>query len=79
MLTQISQPKISEPARYGRILRDSSNRFIKIIEAADATEQQLLINEINSGAYWFSVSYLISNLPLLKAQNAQGVLLEVFD
>lgn len=64
--------KVDDPARYGRIIRDKNGDFAKIVEAADATSQQLLINEINSGAYWFSVSYLISNLPLLEPKNVQG-------
>lgn len=64
--------KVDDPARYGRIIRDGKGEFLKIVEAADATEHQLLINEINSGAYWFSVSYLISHLPLLEPKNVQG-------
>lgn len=64
--------RLENPSRYGRIIRNSRQEFIKILEAADANDQELLINEINSGTYWFSVSYLISHLPLLKAQNAQG-------
>ncbi len=62
---------LKEPGRYGRIVREQG-RFTRITEAADATEQELSISEINSGAYWFSISYLISSLPLLGSQNAQG-------
>ena len=62
---------ISNPERYGRIIREGG-RFTRIVEAADATPQELSITEINSGAYWFSLSFLISSLPLLGMQNAQG-------
>lgn len=62
---------LPEPGRYGRIVREQG-RFTHITEAADASPAELLINEINSGAYWFSISYLISSLPLLGSQNAQG-------
>ena len=62
---------LKEPGRYGRIVREQ-DRFMRITEAADASEKELLIDEINSGAYWFSISYLISSLPLLGSQNAQG-------
>lgn len=62
---------IDNPALYGRIVRENG-AFTRIVEAADATKQELLINEINSGAYWFSISYLISSLPLLGSQNEQG-------
>lgn len=63
---------VDDPARYGRIVRDKNGDFSKIVEAADADPRELAINEINSGAYWFSVSYLISGLPLLEPKNAQG-------
>ncbi|MFV0498353.1 MAG: bifunctional UDP-N-acetylglucosamine diphosphorylase/glucosamine-1-phosphate N-acetyltransferase GlmU [Candidatus Fimivivens sp.] len=62
---------LDDPGRYGRIVREQ-RRFTRITEAADASEQELLIDEVNSGAYWFSISYLISSLPLLGSQNAQG-------
>ncbi len=64
--------RVDDPARYGRIVRDKNGDFSKIVEAADADPRELAINEINSGAYWFSVSYLISGLPLLEPKNAQG-------
>ena len=64
--------EIAEPARYGRIIRDENGSFLKITEAADATEAELLIKEINSGSYWFSVDFLVSFLPKLGADNAQG-------
>lgn len=64
--------RVEDPARYGRIIRDPNGDFSRIVEAADATSQELAINEINSGAYWFSVSYLISGLPMLQPKNAQG-------
>lgn len=62
---------LKEPGRYGRVVREQG-RFMRITEATDASQQELLIDEINSGAYWFSISYLISSLPLLGSQNAQG-------
>ncbi len=62
---------LPEPGRYGRIVRQQG-RFTRIVEAADASAKERVINEINSGAYWFSISYLIASLPLLGSQNAQS-------
>lgn len=62
---------ISDPGRYGRIVRENG-RFVRIVEAADASEKELAIHEINAGAYWFSIGYLIDALPLLQDTNAQG-------
>lgn len=63
--------KLSDPARYGRIIREGE-RFLCIKEAADASADELLLNEVNSGAYWFSIDFLISALSLLKNENIQG-------
>lgn len=62
---------VADPGRYGRIVREN-DRFVRIVEASDASESELSIDEINSGAYWFSISYLITSLPLLAPQNVQG-------
>lgn len=63
--------KVSDAGRYGRIVR-KNGEFSRIVEAADAAPEELLIDEINSGAYWFSTEYLIASLPLLQDKNAQG-------
>lgn len=61
---------VDDPAKYGRIVR--GNDGVKIVEAADADESELLIKEINSGVYWFDIDYLLRALPLLKNDNAQS-------
>ncbi len=61
---------VSDPARYGRIVR-KPGESVRIIEAADASAAELHICEINSGVYWFSLDYLLKALPLLKNDNAQ--------
>ena len=61
---------LDDPARYGRIVRGEGG--VRIVEAADASPEELAIREINSGLYWFSLSYLLEALPLLRAANAQG-------
>jgi bifunctional UDP-N-acetylglucosamine pyrophosphorylase/glucosamine-1-phosphate N-acetyltransferase len=41
----------SDPAGYGRIVRDKTGRFIAIIEEKDADSVQKGIREVNSGVY----------------------------
>lgn len=64
--------EIDEPSGYGRILRDKTNKFIDIIEHKDATESVKMIKEVNSGAYWFNIKKLLSVLPNISNNNAQG-------
>ncbi len=65
--------EIDEPSGYGRILRNkTTNEFIDIIEHKDATESVKTIKEVNSGAYWFNVEKLLSVLPNISNNNAQG-------
>lgn len=63
---------LAEPARYGRILRDANGNFTRIVEAADATDDELRVTECNAGAYWCEISFLLTFLPQLQPQNAQG-------
>lgn len=57
---------------YGRIQRDEKGNVVSIVEEKDCTEQQRKISEINSGAYWFKSTALISALPELKNNNSSG-------
>lgn len=64
--------KIADPASYGRIIRDEKGGLLKITEKKDCTAEELKINEINSGVYWFKASALKEALPLLSTANASG-------
>ena len=57
---------------YGRILRDESGRFSRVIEDKDCTPQQKSIRELNSGVYAFDASALKAVLGELRSDNAQG-------
>jgi bifunctional UDP-N-acetylglucosamine pyrophosphorylase/glucosamine-1-phosphate N-acetyltransferase len=59
---------------YGRIVRGPEGRLARIVEAADATEQELALGEVNSGIYLFRASKLWPTLERLEAHNAQGEL-----
>lgn len=63
---------IDDPTGYGRIIRDQSGKFIKSVEQKDATENEKLSKEINSGMYIFDSSLLYEALDLLTTNNAQG-------
>jgi bifunctional UDP-N-acetylglucosamine pyrophosphorylase/glucosamine-1-phosphate N-acetyltransferase len=59
---------------YGRIVRDASGDLHAIVEAADATPEQLAIGEANSSIYVFQASLLWPALARLTPVNAQGEL-----
>src|SRR5579884_2060163 len=59
---------------YGRIVRDGGGRLARIVEAADATPEELALREVNSGIYVFRADRLWPVLDRLEAHNAQGEL-----
>jgi len=63
---------LERPMGYGRVLRDASGRFARIIEQRDATAQQLEIREVNPSYYCFRSDALFSTLGELTNDNAQG-------
>ena len=60
--------------RYGRIVRDEAGRLVAIVEAVDASPEQLAIREVNSSIYVFRADALWPALEQLTAHNAQGEL-----
>jgi bifunctional UDP-N-acetylglucosamine pyrophosphorylase / glucosamine-1-phosphate N-acetyltransferase len=66
-----------EPAdarAYGRIVRDGDGRLARIVEAADASGDELALREVNSGIYVFKGATLWPVLDRLQPHNAQGEL-----
>jgi bifunctional UDP-N-acetylglucosamine pyrophosphorylase / glucosamine-1-phosphate N-acetyltransferase len=63
-----------DPGRYGRIVRDGTGRLTHIVEAADATPEELELHEVNSSIYVFSADKLWPALARIEPQNAQGEL-----
>ena len=61
-----------DAASYGRIIRDDADQVLGIVEAKDATDEQLMVREINSSIYVFNGSLLYEALGCLKNDNAQG-------
>ena len=59
---------------YGRILRNGDGDLVAIVEAADASPDELAVREANSSIYAFRADALWPALEGLGAANAQGEL-----
>ena len=64
--------EINNPTGYGRVIRDNKNNLKYVCEHKDCNEQELEINEINSGIYVFNNKLLFDLLPKLDNNNAQA-------
>src|SRR5579875_2449176 len=64
----------ADPGAYGRIVRDGAGRVARIVEASDASADELALREANSGTYVFRAGKLWPVLERLDARNAQGEL-----
>lgn len=62
---------VDNPAGYGHIIRDENGLFVKNVEHKDATDEEKLVKEINTGIYCFKGTALKKGLSLLKNDNAQ--------
>jgi bifunctional UDP-N-acetylglucosamine pyrophosphorylase / glucosamine-1-phosphate N-acetyltransferase len=65
--------RVPDPTGYGRIVRDG-DQVARIVEQADAADDELAITEINSGIYVFEADALSAGISSLTAGNAQGEL-----
>jgi len=59
---------------YGRIVRDAAGGLARIVEASDASPDELALREVNSGIYAFRAVLLWPALERLEPHNAQGEL-----
>jgi len=64
--------ELKDPTGYGRVIRDSEGRFLKIVEERDATAVEREINEVNSGIYCFDTRLVFPALERMGNRNAQG-------
>jgi bifunctional UDP-N-acetylglucosamine pyrophosphorylase/glucosamine-1-phosphate N-acetyltransferase len=64
----------ADPRAYGRVVRDGHGRVARIVEAADATPDELELREVNSSIYVFTAEKLWPALERLQPHNAQGEL-----
>ncbi len=63
--------ELEDPGTYGRILRGKMGTVAGIREAKDCTEDELKINEINTGAYCFCSKQLFKALHQIRPTNTQ--------
>ena len=63
---------MDNPTGYGRIVRDSQGKVIKIVEQKDANETELAITEVNTGMMMINGANLKKWLASLKNDNAQS-------
>jgi len=63
--------KLNNPTGYGRIIREQ-NKVVGIVEQKDATEQQLLVTEVNTGILLANGGDLKRWLAKLSNNNAQA-------
>ena len=64
--------RVENPYGYGRIIRNNENQVVSIVEQKDAKQDQQLVDEINSGMYFFNVESLLTALSQLDNSNKQG-------
>lgn len=65
---------IDDPPPYGRIIRNDEGDVVTIVEARDATPEQLAVTELNTSVYVFDGAALQSAVAELSPENAQGEL-----
>jgi bifunctional UDP-N-acetylglucosamine pyrophosphorylase/glucosamine-1-phosphate N-acetyltransferase len=66
--------RVPEPGAYGRIVRGHDGQVARIVERADATAEEVAIDEINTAVYCFRRSVLAPALRRITRDNAQGEL-----
>jgi bifunctional UDP-N-acetylglucosamine pyrophosphorylase/glucosamine-1-phosphate N-acetyltransferase len=62
----------SDPTGYGRVVRGKDGRIERVVEQADASPEELEIDEWNTSVYCFRRSVLAPALRRLDPDNAQG-------
>lgn len=63
---------VKDPSGYGRVLRGSEGWLERIVEEKDASEEEKLVREINTGIYCVKSTFLMEGLREIRNENAQG-------
>jgi bifunctional UDP-N-acetylglucosamine pyrophosphorylase/glucosamine-1-phosphate N-acetyltransferase/UDP-N-acetylglucosamine pyrophosphorylase len=64
--------ELENPTGYGRILQNSENQVIAVREEADASDDEKMIQRINTGIYCFDRRFVSSALNRVTADNRQA-------
>lgn len=62
--------ELDDPGAYGRIIREAGH-VVGIVEAKDATQEQLAVSEVSTSVYTFSGRWLAETLARIGNENAQ--------
>lgn len=62
---------VKNPKGYGRMITDESGSVLRIVEEADANENERSICLINSGIYCVAKDFLFQSISKIKDSNAQ--------
>jgi bifunctional UDP-N-acetylglucosamine pyrophosphorylase/glucosamine-1-phosphate N-acetyltransferase len=63
-----------DPGHLGRVVRDDAGTVERIVERKDATDEEIAINEINSGLYVFEAAWLRERIHALNPSPKTGEL-----
>ena len=63
---------LDDPTGYGRVVRGRDDAVARVVEDADATDEQRMVAEVNTSMYCFKRSVLAPSLRRLSPSNAQG-------
>ncbi len=63
---------VENPFGYGRVIRDPEGWLEKIVEEKDASEEERMIREINTGIFCVRAPFLMEGLRKIGKENAQG-------
>lgn len=66
--------QLEDPGNLGRVVLRERQRLVRIVEARDATREELAISWVNAGFYVVDGAGLLPYLEMLRPDNAQGEL-----
>jgi bifunctional UDP-N-acetylglucosamine pyrophosphorylase/glucosamine-1-phosphate N-acetyltransferase len=64
--------ELDDPTGYGRVVRGRDDVVARVVEQADATDEDLEVHEVNTSIYCFRKSVLAPSLRRVNPSNAQG-------
>ncbi|MGH9081506.1 MAG: bifunctional UDP-N-acetylglucosamine diphosphorylase/glucosamine-1-phosphate N-acetyltransferase GlmU [Acidimicrobiales bacterium] len=64
--------RLDDPTGYGRVVRGRDDLVARVVEHADASDEELEVSEVNTSIYCFRRSVLAPSLRRLSPANAQG-------
>ena len=63
---------VDDPYSFGRIIRDSGKKILRIVEENQATEEEKLVKEINTCMFVINNDLLLKHLPKIDNNNKKG-------